>query len=361
LEKIDWPLLLETVDRHQVSGLVYSALTVAVLDGIPPSTRDALAQRVARQTRHGLRLMAETLRINGLMTAAGVDAAFVKGAALAMEVYGSVALRYSMDIDAVVMPYHLNAAVAVLERAGYRRVDPAPDLPPRQTLRAMRYLLSLGFRHAESGVMVELHWRLSHNLHLAVPLPPPHAWESIALASGQTVRTLPQQLRLAYLCHHGAQHAWQRFKWVADIAAMLAQSDAAQLEELLRTADSDGTWRPVGQALLLVADLLALDLPADIGRRVLSDPAIRWLADNAVQVMMADARRSTSATRLIHLSHYHLRKNWRYLLAELRSDLFCLDDLTELPLPGWLDFLYPLLRLPLWGIRSLRAALRGGR
>lgn len=209
--------------------------------------------------------------------------------------------------------------------------------------------------------MVELHWRLSHNPHLPVPLPPPHAWESVALAPGQTVRTLPQPLRLAYLCHHGAQHSWQRFKWVADIAALLAQGDAAHLDELLRTADRDGTWRPVGQALLLAVDLLALDLPAWIGDRVRGDPAVRWLADNAVLVMMADARRSTSATRRIHLSHYLLRQNWRYLLAELRSDLFCLDDLTAVPLPGWLDILYPLLRLPLWGIRSLRAALRKDR
>jgi hypothetical protein len=48
------------------------------------------------------------------------------------------------------------------------------------------------------------------------------------------------------------------------------------------------------------------------------------------------------------LSCFLLRENWRYWLAELKLHSVSEADVLTLSLPTRLQFLYPLLRLPLW-------------
>jgi hypothetical protein len=39
---------------------------------------------------------------------------------------------------------------------------------------------------------------------------------------------------------------------------------------------------------------------------------------------------------------------WKYRAEELRMFFTSLEDIEQFPLPRYLAFLYPLLRLPLW-------------
>jgi len=48
------------------------------------------------------------------------------------------------------------------------------------------------------------------------------------------------------------------------------------------------------------------------------------------------------------LSTFLLSPSRHYRLAELRIHLMNQSDVLSVPLPEWLRFLYPLLRLPLW-------------
>jgi hypothetical protein len=48
------------------------------------------------------------------------------------------------------------------------------------------------------------------------------------------------------------------------------------------------------------------------------------------------------------LSSFLLGRDWRYWLAELKSHLISQADVMTLALPKQFQFLYPVLRLPLW-------------
>jgi len=59
------------------------------------------------------------------------------------------------------------------------------------------------------------------------------------------------------------------------------------------------------------------------------------------------------------ISTFLLGRGWRYQLAELGVQLTNPTDVLTVPLPKQLQFLYPVLRLPLWAWRH--AVQRDGR
>src|SRR6185437_12178028 len=58
------------------------------------------------------------------------------------------------------------------------------------------------------------------------------------------------------------------------------------------------------------------------------------------------------------LSQYLLRPDWRFRLAQFRADMMNGDDRLLLMVPGRMNFLFPLLRIPLW---AWHRAAHGGR
>lgn len=81
--------------------------------------------------------------------------------------------------------------------------------------------------HGASGIIVELHWRLTNNPRL---LPPEAARsrQKIVLGDFAGVTLGPDDL-LLYLSVRGAKHHWFRLKWLADVHALLARCDAGAL------------------------------------------------------------------------------------------------------------------------------------
>jgi hypothetical protein len=85
----------------------------------------------------------------------------------------------------------------------------------------------------------------------------------------------------------------------------------------------------------------------------------RWLHAAALNAMTGgrgegDPHEARFGTTLGSLSTVLLNRGWRYWLAELKNQLTNQTDVLAVPLPGWLWFLYPILRLPLWAWRHAK-------
>ena len=191
------------------------------------------------------------------------------------------------------------------------------------------------------------------------------ATQRVPLSGGVSVRTLAGDDLFAYLCVHGAQHAWSRLKWLADLNALVA-ANAADIAPLYRHAQKIGAGLCAGQALLLCRRLLALSLPAALADEIEADKRVQRLAAIAVAAMTA-RRTETEAdagflgvTRSVG-TQFLLGQGWRFYAAQCRTASAGTFDVIGLPLPPSLYFLYPILRLPLWLWRRARAALTRGK
>jgi hypothetical protein len=352
---LDWDRFLRVVTRQRVVGLVHDGLTRAQ-PPVPPGVASEIATRAAASVRQNLALAAEAVRLQNLFTEADIPVVFIKGASLSMLAFGTLGLSGGQDIDLLVPRETLSAASALVARAGYHRFDPPANLSDEQLRLLLPLRKDLGFIHVTTRLQIELHWRLFLNPHAMDETWLTEASRIVPLAGAAGLRTLGEEDLFAYLCIHGALHWWNRLKWLADVNALLASTPERGIERLLLAAEAKGAGRAAAQALLLCRRLLGTPLPSRPMISLGTSATVRWLEATALNAMTRgegehDPHDTRFGTTRGSLSTFLLKRSWRYWLAEINVHLTNQTDVLTLPLPKRLQFLYPLLRLPLWAWR----------
>ena len=352
---LDWPRFLRVALRHRVVGLVHDGLTRARLD-LPPAIAQKIGAQSTQLVSESLAMAAEALRLQRLFDEADLPVLFVKGASLAMLAFGTLGLSSGQDIDLLVPLETLPAASALVARAGYRRFDPPLDLSDAQLRLLLPMRKDLGFVHQATGLRIELHWRLFLNPYAMAGASFMAASRIVPLNGTQGLRTLGEEDLFAYLCMHGALHWWNRLKWLADVNALVVSMPEDGVERLVRAAEAMGAGRAAAQALLLCQRLFQTPLPTFMTATLDKSVTMRWLEATALNAMTKgqgeyDPHEVRFGTTRGSLSTFLLSRGWRYHLAELSVQLTNPTDVLTIPLPKPLQFLYPVLRLPLWAWR----------
>src|SRR5580700_9110958 len=359
----DWNPVILTARRHRVAGLVYDALLAAGVQ-LPATAAAEFARRAQAIFRKNLLLAAETGRLQKLLDAAEIPSVALKGVALAQLAYGSLKIKDTHDIDLLVPQHRAVAAMALLERDGYALSFPSSQLSATQRSAVVRYSREVAFIRRDNGVFTELQWRVADNpellkeVHAASPTQNVVLAQNVVAADALSARTLTRDDLFAYLCIHGAHHAWSRLKWLADLNAFVAATDVMHLH---RYAQAKGAGFCSGQALLLCQHLFALPLPDSLASELQGTARVRKLYAIAADAM-ADRTRGAGgggnmpAAARSFWTQFLLGQGWAFFAAQCRIASIGIIDVISLPLPPYLHFLYPLLRLPLWLWRRAAAS-----
>ena len=314
---IDWDLFARIVARHRVEGLVHDGLRGAGIVA-PSAVATPLAATAKAIAQDNLRFAAATMRLSAALDAADVPHLFVKGVTLGVLAYGSLGHKRAWDIDLAVDPETYGRACEALADAGYRLVS--DDLPATVA----------PAKHSEwtsdARIAVELHASLTDNPMILPGLSVRSPRQHVAVAGGARLPTLAADELFAYLCVHGGAHAWSRLKWIADLAALIALAEGAEIARLYARSQELGAGRSAAQALLLCADLFDRDLPPDLEAHLRRDPIVRALVRTAHRSMTrggADVELDSLVlgTVPIHASHFFLQRGWRYKWLEARRKL----------------------------------------
>lgn len=349
-DAIDWRYFLRIVKRQRVAGLVHNALLAAGID-LPSDIAQQLASSARRIAWQNAVLAAETIRLQRAFDAAQLPVVVLKGVSLAQLAYGSLSLKHSKDVDLLVPPDRAEEALQLLERDGYALRQPAEQLTDAQRHAVIQYSTEVAVRRG--SLQVELRWRLTENPLLFTGVDAYSRTQDVALSDGASVRAFEEENLFAYLCVHGASHAWSRLKWLADLNALIAQKSEGDLERLYRHARATASGLCAGQALLLCHRLLQLNLPARLKDELQSNRRLEKLVAIAMDVMIGpDAEteledRPFGSTR-VSLMQFLLGEGWSYFVTQCRVLGVRLGDVVRYPLPSSLHFLYPILRVLLW-------------
>lgn len=356
----DWPQFLRFVRRHRIEGLAHAALSAA--DTSPPGDVAALLRERAQViAQRNLAMAAETARLQGVLDAAGIPSLVLKGAALAQLAYGSLALKFSRDIDLAVAPESVDDAIGVLTRDGYRLTRPAARLDKRQRALVAAYGREIALRRPQRPFEVELRWQFVNSPSLIGGIDARAPCQTVSLGGALAVRTLRDHDLFAYLCVHGGGHGWSRLQWLADFNAFIAARDEAALRHLYRLAHNIGAGSCAMIALALCERLLGRNLPADIVRDIRASARARRAVALSLDLMtgpdvMSEGR--NERTTRVALMQWLMGASLRHYASTLRDLSFRLDDMLAWPLPRALRWLYPLSRLPLWLWRKAAPASR---
>ena len=349
---LNWPGFVRVARRHDVVGLVHDGLRRLRAD-VPPEITREIGLHATTLIHKNVAMAHESLRLQRFFDNEDLPVLFVKGAALAIRAFGNLSLRGSQDIDLLVAHEHLPAATAIILRAGYRRFDPPPHVSDAQLRTLMPLRKDIAYVHEQTGIHIELHWRLFLNPHTMPEASINAASQVVPLAGTVGLRTLGEDDLFAYLCMHGALHAWNRLKWLADVNALLTSTPEDGVEHFVGVAEAKGVGRAAAQALLLCERILGTALPARLTAMLNMSATVRWLEATALKAITTgqgeqDPHGARFGTTRGSLSTFFLSRSWRYRLAELKIHLTNPTDVLTMPLPEQLRFLYPLLRLPLW-------------
>jgi hypothetical protein len=339
---VNWMEVERLAAFHRVEGLV--AHGVRPLAEVVPSANLARFERAAEAVRiTSIRDLGESLRIARVLTDAGIEYRFLKGAALGVAAYGTPTLKHSTDIDLLVLPKDAVAAAAYLESLGYKPILPPRRLDAEEFARWSIVSKEAEFR-SDRGTTVDLHWRVSDHpqlLHSIDATSPPRA---VDVLEADFILTLSDATNLAYLSVHGAAHAWFRLKWLADFNGLLNSFDNSCRALRLAEASKLGVGDTLNAALRLSANLF-YEATIDNDERASTLVAI------CVDAICASDEGAAGC--IAKKARWRLAPSWRFRWAEVRVRWTGTLDRLEHPLPqGW-HFLYVWLRIPFLVHRKL--------
>ncbi|HWK95285.1 MAG TPA: nucleotidyltransferase family protein [Pseudolabrys sp.] len=358
-------MFLRLVRHYRVEALAQAALSAAGIP-LPDEVAKSLCQRAKEIAHRNLAMAAESARLQGLLDAAGIHSLVLKGVALAQLAYGSIAFKFSQDIDLAVAPLSVDAAADVLSREGYRLIRPASHLDASRRALVAAYGREIGLRHSERPIEVELRWQLVNSPSLIAGIDASSPSQDVALGGALSVRTLCDEDLFAYLCVHGCGHGWSRLQWLADLNAFIGARGEVELQDLYRHARAVGAGPCALIALVLCERLFGREVPADIMRGLRASPRTRLAVALSLDLLTgADGAAKPGdrrfATTRVAVMQWLLGSTFTHYGSTVREMSFRLDDMLAWPLPRPLHLLYPLSRLPLWLWRKFGPAPRSRR
>jgi Uncharacterised nucleotidyltransferase len=155
IEELDWRALAETLRlRRLLPALGPRILELA--DGrAGDDFETAVEQAIEAGRRHGAFLQLVSLRISAMLAEVGIRSTALKGPLLGEALYGDPGRRLSSDIDLLVSPEQLQAAVEVVRGLGY--AAPIDHVESSSGLPQLHFVLV----HERGDLpAVELHWRV---------------------------------------------------------------------------------------------------------------------------------------------------------------------------------------------------------
>jgi Uncharacterised nucleotidyltransferase len=343
---VQWEYLLGMADEHGMMPLLFWHLDDAPLELVPAAVLARLRGGFHRTARRNLFLTAKLIKLLNLLEAHELPAIPYKGPVLAASAYGNLALREFGDLDILVHKRDVPRAKDLLSAAGYQ---PQYRLTPTQESAFLRYNCEHAFVHEDDGCMVDLHWAITERF-FSFPLDPECLWERLHRVplGGSDVPTFSPEDLLLILCVHGSKNAWERLKYICDVAELIRTHRDMDWRRVVERAGRLGSQRMLFVGLLLARDLLEMPLPDEVSRKAHADPAVealvRGIGERLFQRIDHSPRRFVEMPfRPIHMKmRERLRDKVRYLVRLAMTHT--VGDWMALPLPKPFFFLYYVLR-----------------
>jgi hypothetical protein len=263
-----------------------------------------------------------------------------KGPVLAEQVYGDLSLREFMDLDLFVREQDVRKAEQILTAGGYTTYMAGEAY--RSAF--LSYYGQQPFIHANTGVVVDLHWRLASK-NVAIPIEPVDLWKRLQNVTllGRPLPTLAPPDLVLFLAAHGSMHGWGCLIWVCDIAEFLRKHQKVDWDAIFKLATRSHSVRPLLSGIFLAHTLLDAPVPGELLSKARTNSAVQTLAEKARLKMHRPVPHGDFAEFLHGLSTHDLVRDRLWPVATLLLTR-TVNDHQAMPLPKSLWGMYHLTR-----------------
>ncbi len=348
---LDWDRLVHLSRRTRMLPQVHHALR-SHAGLVPESAWRTLSERAGKIAANSLAATAELLRLLERFQREGCPVIPYKGPVLAMLAYGDVTLRHYSDLDLLIPRASIPRAASLIESLGYRLEHRSGRAAQAVHLETEYHYQ---FRHAESGLAVELHGE-AIPCFFSFPLTNEELGERMdtVMLDGRPVPSLSREDLVLLLAMHGTKHEWQCAEQVLSLAALVGRSPGLNWETLLERATALGSRRVLLLGLNLSQAWFECSLPERIVAEIDGDPVVAELTAQVWDYFLGIRKPATSVIQTVWFqarSRERRADRMRYWILKIFAPNW--DDVEWLPLPRRLMPLY-------WLIRPVRIAVQFG-
>ncbi len=232
-----------------------------VLPLLPEQPQPARSSQLRSITHRQLAHVSELRRIADQLQGQ-IDWIALKGPALAVQLYGNLAARDSLDLDLLVRPQDVPRALAALRDLGY-----IGQILQGNTFRHhVRTQHELALLHSSSHPLLELQWAWAQR-HYAVDRSIEECLRKAVTVSvaGRAMKVLSAEDTVLYLAVHGAKHGWSQLSLCTDFAAAALRL-RPDWETVNGVAARAGLKRILAVAAELSRLMFAVAAPVEIDR-----------------------------------------------------------------------------------------------
>lgn len=341
---IDWHRLPKQARGHGMTAFLYRHLKALGGNLVPDEVLASLREESWAIAAMNLAMTRELTEILDSLEETGVPTLAFKGPAVAVAIYGSLALRPFVDLDVVIERKNLELARDTLISRGYA---PAYDFTPAREDVLLHVEGAAPFAHKVTGTIVELHWRFMPK-HFRSGLLPQQVIERCTWLNlqGTWVRVPCDEDLLLLLCDHGSKHAWACLEWLCSIAELVRSRSINWDRALVRASDA-GSLRRVLLGLALAGDMLELPLHEAVVRAIEREPEIARLASRLKATLPSGEDHPYPIDSIDdHRVFLQLQDHWwdrvRYVSRRILSPT--VTEGRAFQVPRGFEFLYRIIR-----------------
>jgi len=282
------------------------------------------------------------IKVLKFLGANGIYAIPFKGPTLALKAYGDPGLRQFSDLDILVHKLDVAPVRELLVSRGFK---PIPALNSAQQAALLRFDCAYNFDNGR-GVVLDVQWGFGER-HSAYVLDPNPLWQRLEPVNigGKELLTLSAEDLLPVLCLHGFTHFWERLGWICDIAGLIDVRKDLDWQVVLQNATKLGFRRILLLGLLLAADLLDAQIPAEIRQAARDDTVVEGVAHQVQEQLFIDRDAPRGLVRGAILDLRMRERHRDRIRSCLRLVLTPRSyDWMSVSLPESLFFLYYLVR-----------------
>lgn len=351
---IDWGLFLKLVAKHRIHTLVYSHLTRIDSAAVDEKALKTLEQRCQKNLMDAVKQTGELISLARLMAANGIRALSLKGPLLATTIYGDIAYRKSKDLDILICEQDIEKTNQLLLANGFRNTDLEVASSPKQKAHLIKTNHHFVYQKP-FGVIVELHWRGFSDSTL---FPFDELWRNRRelVLSGQTINVPAGEDEFIYLLRHGSNHAYNRLRWLCDIAEII-KSNQLDWSEIAKRAAQVDIMETLVQAVILGDRLFGIAIPEallgpaasnNLGQK-LAAMTIPFILDPDENAIEAGGRLDLSFRKYTLLRSKGIKAKWAYLMTRFYPGLI---DYEAIDFNDRFFFMYYFTR-PLFKIQRI--------
>ena len=281
LDRVPSDRLVDRACDHRVPGVVHRSLSEL---GVSDSRFVGLRTAYQMATLSHRRCMVDLQTMVGVLAELPHPWLVVKGPVLVEVGYGDPGARLYEDLDLVVTPTDLPAALTAIEAAGGRVTD--LNWPMVAKLRRAEIPMLL-----PDGMLADLHWHLlvtpAIRSRFAVPMEELVERRRTVRLGGLDVATLDPVDGLLYLCLHGSLSGGNQLVWLKDLDQMM-DGEVIEWDELVRRAVRYRAGLVVAMQLERARVVLGAPVPDSVPAALAGDQVWwRWWRSRERSVGMA--------------------------------------------------------------------------